>query len=73
MSAGPYHVMVWIYGGGYQDGATIQYPGDFLATKDVIVVAPNYRLGNLGKYCRFTVNSLYLASIIFSVFTPKVY
>ena len=41
--------MVWIHGGGYQEGANIQYPSHFLAAMDVIVVVPNYRLGIIGN------------------------
>ena len=48
MDAGPYPVLVWIYGGAYQQGANVQYPGHFLAAKDVVVVVPNYRVNNLG-------------------------
>lgn len=48
MSGGPYPVMVWFHGGAYQGSANIQYPGHFLALRDVVVVVPNYRLGILG-------------------------
>lgn len=43
-------VMVWIYGGGYQNGSgsLAFYAGDNLAKHGVIVVNPNYRLGTLG-------------------------
>ncbi len=43
-------VMVWIYGGGLQNGSasTPLYAGDKLALKGVIVVTANYRLGVLG-------------------------
>jgi len=44
----PYPVMFWIYGGGNQAGANIQYPGHFLASKGVVVVVPNYRLNIMG-------------------------
>ncbi|CAD5111482.1 DgyrCDS791 [Dimorphilus gyrociliatus] len=43
-----YPVMVWFHGGGYTSSGNIQYPGHFLASKGVIVVVPNYRLGHLG-------------------------
>ena len=43
MSGGPYPVMVFLHGGGHQQSANIQYPGHFLADKDVVVVVPNYR------------------------------
>ena len=45
-------VMVWIFGGGLLVGST-QYPmhdGAELASKDVIVVTINYRLGVLGYF-----------------------
>ena len=45
----PYPVMVWFYGGGFQGGANIQYPGHFLAAKGAIVVVPNYRLNVIGN------------------------
>jgi carboxylesterase type B len=41
-------VMVWFYGGAFQSGANVQYPGTFLAMKDVVVVAVNYRVNKLG-------------------------
>jgi carboxylesterase type B len=44
----PHAVMVWFFGGGYVSGANIQYPGHFLATKDVVVVVPNYRVAIFG-------------------------
>lgn len=49
MDGGSYPVMVWLHGGAYQSSSSVQYPGHFLAMKDVVVVVPNYRLGNLGK------------------------
>jgi carboxylesterase type B len=42
--------MVFIYGGAYVLGGNIEYPGHFLAAKDVIVVVPNYRLGIFGGH-----------------------
>ncbi|MGC1159543.1 MAG: carboxylesterase family protein [Acidobacteriaceae bacterium] len=43
-------VMVWIYGGGFTSGATSEprQDGQHLATKGVIVVSMNYRLGVFG-------------------------
>lgn len=43
-------VMVWIYGGGFQFGSSIQpnYNGTNLAGKGVVLVSFNYRLGVLG-------------------------
>lgn len=43
-------VMVWIYGGGLLNGSasTPLYAGDQLATRGVVVVTFNYRLGVLG-------------------------
>ena len=45
----PYPVMVWFHGGGYVGGGNIQYPGHFLASHDVVVVVPNYRLNVFGQ------------------------
>ena len=43
-------VMVWIYGGGFQIGATSQsvYDGAALAAQGVVLVSVNYRLGIFG-------------------------
>jgi para-nitrobenzyl esterase len=43
-------VMVWIYGGGFQAGATSEprQDGEQLAKKGVVVVSMNYRLGIFG-------------------------
>ncbi|MGH9638850.1 MAG: carboxylesterase/lipase family protein [Bryobacteraceae bacterium] len=43
-------VMVWIYGGGFQAGASSEprQDGKFLAQKGVVVVSMNYRLGIFG-------------------------
>ncbi|MGB7135094.1 MAG: carboxylesterase/lipase family protein [Acidobacteriaceae bacterium] len=43
-------VMVWIYGGGFSAGATSEarQDGAHLATKGVVVVSMNYRLGIFG-------------------------
>jgi para-nitrobenzyl esterase len=45
-------VMVWIYGGGYQAGATSEgrQDGGNLAKHDVIIVSMNYRLGIFGFF-----------------------
>lgn len=45
-------VMVWIYGGGFQAGATSEprQNGEFLARKGVVVVSMNYRLGIFGFF-----------------------
>ena len=45
-------VMVWIYGGGFQAGATSEprQNGEVLAKKGVVVVSMNYRLGIFGFY-----------------------
>lgn len=45
-------VMVWIYGGGFQAGATSEprQDGEVLAKKGVIVVSMNYRLGIFGFF-----------------------
>ena len=43
-------VMFWIYGGAYKFGSifTPLYNGGVLATKDVVIVTANYRLGPFG-------------------------
>jgi para-nitrobenzyl esterase len=43
-------VMVWIYGGGFQIGASSQsaYDGEALAAQGVVLVSINYRLGIFG-------------------------
>ncbi len=43
-------VMVWIHGGGLQNGAASQptYDGRFLAQRGVVLVSINYRLSQLG-------------------------
>ena len=45
-------VMVWIYGGGFQAGATSEprQDGEHLAHKAVVVVSMNYRLGIFGFF-----------------------
>jgi para-nitrobenzyl esterase len=49
-AAGPWPVIVWIYGGGYTNGSASMplYWGDRLAHRGVIVVTAAYRLGPLG-------------------------
>ncbi|CAG2114150.1 unnamed protein product [Medioppia subpectinata] len=41
-------VMFWIYGGALVFGSINTYNGSFLAAHDVVFVAANYRLGQLG-------------------------
>ncbi|MBU1324149.1 MAG: carboxylesterase family protein [Alphaproteobacteria bacterium] len=45
-------VMVWIHGGGYNNGSgtAALYDGTALARRDVVVVTINYRLGRLGFF-----------------------
>ena len=45
-------VMVWIYGGGFEGGATSEprQDGEHLAHKGVVVVSMNYRLGLFGFF-----------------------
>lgn len=45
-------VMVWIHGGGYNNGSgtAALYDGAALARRDVVVVTINYRLGRLGFF-----------------------
>jgi para-nitrobenzyl esterase len=48
----PLPVMVWIHGGGYNDGSgtAALYDGTRLARRGVMVVTLNYRLGRLGFF-----------------------
>lgn len=45
-------VMVWIYGGGFVNGGSSPptYSGAALASKDILVVSFNYRLGRFGVF-----------------------
>ncbi|MGB6962338.1 MAG: carboxylesterase/lipase family protein [Candidatus Acidiferrum sp.] len=45
-------VMVWIYGGGFQAGATSEprQDGEMLAHRGVVIVSMNYRLGIFGFF-----------------------
>lgn len=43
-------VMVWIYGGGFAMGSSSQYDGARLASKGVVLVTINYRVGILGFF-----------------------
>ena len=49
---GPLPVMVWIHGGGYNNGSGTPplYDGTRLARRGVVVVTINYRLGRLGFF-----------------------
>lgn len=49
---GPLPVMVWIHGGGYNNGSgtAALYDGASLARRGVVVVTINYRLGRLGFF-----------------------
>ena len=75
-SPGPYAVMVWFHGGGYQSGGNIQYPGHFLSSDGVVVVIANYRLGILGIFGEINMRVieqdrplyvLYLCSSIYEI------
>ncbi len=50
LQAQPLPVMVWLHGGGFTIGAGSlpPYDGKALASRDVVVVTVNYRLGHLG-------------------------
>ena len=50
--AGALPVMVWIHGGGYNNGSgtAALYDGSNLAARGVVVVTINYRLGRLGFF-----------------------
>ncbi|MBS5208458.1 carboxylesterase/lipase family protein [Klebsiella pneumoniae] len=51
-AAQPLPVMVWLHGGGFTIGAGSlpPYDGKALASRDVVVVTVNYRLGHLGFF-----------------------
>ncbi|WP_396593370.1 carboxylesterase/lipase family protein [Brevundimonas sp. R86498] len=51
-AVGPLPVMVWIHGGGYNNGSgtAALYDGSNLARRGVVVVTINYRLGRLGFF-----------------------
>ena len=51
-AAGPLPVMLWIHGGGYNNGSgtAALYDGSNLARRGVVVVTVNYRLGRLGFF-----------------------
>ena len=53
----PLPVMVWLHGGGYTIGAASlpPYNGNALASRDVVVVTVNYRLGHLGFFAHPTL------------------
>lgn len=59
-------VMVWIYGGGFQAGATSEprQDGEHLAHKGVVIVSMNYRLGIFGffSHAELTAESPHNAS-----------
>ena len=44
-----YPVVVYFHGGRFMYGSAQQFPGHVLATREVVVVTVNYRLGALGK------------------------
>jgi hypothetical protein len=52
LRAQPLPVMVWLHGGGFTIGAGSlpPYDGKALASRDVVVVTVNYRLGHLGFF-----------------------
>jgi carboxylesterase type B len=51
-----YPVMVIIPGEDYKNGDSMLYPAHILASKEVLVVTFNYRLGALGiTICCFTI------------------
>ena len=53
--------MVWFHGGAFQSGTGFSYPGYFLASRDVIVVTVNYRLGIFGVYHRILHDETYMS------------
>lgn len=43
-------VLVWIYGGGFAGGSSSYYDGERLASKGIVLVTINYRVGRLGFF-----------------------
>jgi para-nitrobenzyl esterase len=41
-------VMVWIHGGGFREGSGSQFDGEALASRGIVLVTVNYRLGVFG-------------------------
>lgn len=42
--------MIWIHGGGFFSGSSLQYGPAHLVKNNIIVVTIQYRLGSLGRY-----------------------
>jgi para-nitrobenzyl esterase len=49
MSGATYPVIVFFHGGAFQTGSANDWPGHVLATKGIVVITVNYRLGAFGK------------------------
>jgi para-nitrobenzyl esterase len=58
LAVGNLPVMVWIHGGAFTQGAGSFYPAQALASRGIVVVTINYRLGILG----FLANAAFDAS-----------
>lgn len=41
-------VLVWLYGGSFQEGAASLYGPEYLLDRDLVLVTPNYRVGPFG-------------------------
>lgn len=50
-----YPVFLFFHGGGFQYGASNDWPAEVLASKGLVVITANYRLGPFGEI--FFVNS----------------
>ena len=44
-----YPVIVFFHGGGFQTGSANDWPAFILASKGMVVITANYRLGAFGK------------------------
>lgn len=62
-----YPVIVYIHGGGFVVGASQQYPGVFLAERNVVVVTFNYRLGPLGLFYNYILDVFYYFFITYFI------
>jgi acetyl esterase/lipase len=47
-SGGAFPVMVFFHGGNFQTGSANDWPGHILASRGIVVVNVNYRLGPFG-------------------------
>lgn len=56
----PLTVMVYLHGGSYYVNGGRLYPGEKLASRQVVIVTFNYRLGPFGKQTKIVKLHLYV-------------